>query len=138
MHAARKAGAGFARPDEHPVASVIGDPGVDLGRGAHVLAGQMGLGDIGGPVVGADMAVDVEQAAGVFVAGQMMLGQHPQQLVSGSLPGQLLQTQTHRRNLRSPVESEEPSDRHRVDTGETLSPSLAQQHHEHQRQDQGP
>jgi hypothetical protein len=54
------------------------------------LAGEVGLLHPGGPVVGPHVAIDVEEAAGVAVAGEVRLGQAAQQLVGAALAGELV------------------------------------------------
>ena len=87
----RQALPGGRAPHEHPLASCVGDPGVDLGRGGEAGPGQVGLLDPGAPVVGAHVAVDVEEPLGAGGRCQVVLGQGAQQLVGPAHCDQLLQ-----------------------------------------------
>ena len=60
---------------KHAVAVAVADPGVDLGSHRQSDAGHMGFGDLGAAVVGAHVAVDVEDPRRGGVGVEVMTGE---------------------------------------------------------------
>jgi len=79
------------------------------------------LGDPGAPVVGAHVAVDVEEPLGVAGLCQVVLGQGAQQLVGPAYCGQLLGAPAKGLDLRGAVKPEQASEVDGVDARDTAS-----------------
>ena len=91
----------------------------------------MRLGDIRGPVVGADVTVHVEDTHGLVMGGRVAFGETAQQAVGLVFAGQAADPTADRLELRGPVETEEAAHIDRIDAGQALGAGFAQHRGEH-------
>jgi hypothetical protein len=82
----------------------------------------VGLLDLFFAVIGADMAVDVEQPDRIGMCREVAPGEAGDEPVCALLAGELGQAEAEARDLRGAVEAEQAADRCRVEPGEARSP----------------
>ena len=102
-------------------------------------AGHLGLGNIGAAVVGADVAVDVEDPRHLGVGVEVSASQRVDELVGAAELCELLDPVARRRHFGGPVQTRQAADvSGGVHPGQALGAGFAQHRREHDDQRQGP
>ena len=122
---------------EHRVAAGAGDPGLHGGRGGELQPRDVGLLHGAGAVVGAGVAVHVEEPEGVRPGLGVPAGQRHDQVRGPAGGGELAELAADGLDLRGPVQAQHPAQRGRRDPGGALGAGLAGQGQEYQRQQRG-
>jgi len=114
---ARQACPRWRLPDKEAVAEAVRDVGVHLGRHGDAHAGEVSLRQLALAVIGADVAVDIEQADCLGTVLDVAAGKGHLELVGPSSASELGHAGPQPADFGCPVEADEPADGDRVEAG---------------------